>query len=122
MAAVESNAAAARFAGASGERGVSAPGAGEMDGRLIAARTRFADAFASWVAPIAHRDQMLPLHVGKFSAAPARAVGRRSERATGSIGRGPLSGCTVGHGRRDTGVSGCRKPQPLAREVECGAR
>ena len=84
---------------------------GKVDRRLRSAQTRFADSVAGGLARTAHRHQTLPLHGGKFSAAAARVVGRRSERTAGSAGRGARSGCAVGHGGRDHGVSRYGEPR-----------
>src|ERR1700674_3703556 len=96
--------AAARGAGTSGERGVSASGVGKMDCSLRSAQARFADSVAGCFASAAHWHQTLPLHGGKFLAAAACFVGRRSERTSGSVGGGDGSGCVVGDSHRDTGV------------------
>src|SRR5216683_2174490 len=122
MAAVGPDSAAAGGAGASGERGVSASGAGKVDGGLRSAQNRFAEPVAGCFARTAHRDQTISLYGGKFSASAACVVGLRSEGAAGFAGRGARSGCAVGFGGRGTGVSRCGEPQALAREVELGAR
>src|ERR1700733_1052788 len=121
MASMEPRPAAACSASASWKRRVYASGARKVDCRLRTAQRRAADAIAGQLARAAHRNQTLSLYGGEFPAAPARAVGRRSQTVAGSAGRGARSGCAVVNCRRDHGVSRYGKPAPVAGEVECGA-
>src|SRR5208283_3384947 len=103
---------------AAGERRLSAPGAGEMDGCIRTPQARRADAIADRAARAAHRHQTLSLYGGEFLACPTRALGPRPEGASGPAGRGARSGCAVGDRARDSGVSGYREPEPVARKTE----
>ena len=81
-----------------GQRGFQAPGPGAVERRPPVAYPRHADAIGGRASHPAHRDQTIPLHCRKLSAARAPGMGKRSEAPPGPAWGSTRLGRALGNG------------------------